>query len=246
MLTPLPVPLLPGSASLPLPAAGAAPHRGPTIPLAASALQAGEDVAPTAAFTTAAPPAVGAASAAQSSQAALSEPESPLPGTAPPVTSGAPTAQAEPRATPPPVPGGAAPMSLVLAQMQGGETVAMQALIAQQVASRALPRTSPRPATALDDLPRPLPEGAEPALAAALLGARAPTRWPLLPEVGPAPDDPAPPRDLAEDPWADLAAILRRWPPVAPPPERLPRNVTPWLIVGAITAGIFLYIVLSG
>jgi len=234
MLTPLPVPLSPGPAALPLPAAGAQPHPAPAPPLATALPQAAENAALATAFTAGAGASPALVPAALHTTAA--GPDVPLPGM------GAPAA--ETLATPPPATGGAAPMSLVVAQMQGGETLAMQALIAQQAASRALPRTAPRHAAPLDEEPRPLPQGAEAALASALLAPQGTTRWPLLPQAEPAASE-ARNTAPAEDPWTDLATILRRWPPVTPPPDRLPRTATPWLIAGALFAGLFLFTVLS-
>lgn len=246
MLTPLPVPLSPGPSLLPLPTAGTLPQRAPASPATPAQPQATENAALAAAFTAGA----GASPAlvATPLHATAAAPDLPLPGMGAPGAEAAPAALALPAAetlaTPPPATGGAAPMSLVVAQMQGGETVAMQALIAQQAASRALPRAVPHHAAPLDDLPRPVPQGAEAALASALLAPQGTTRWPLLPQdetAAPRTQDTAP----ARDPWTDLATILRRWPPVTPPPDRLPRSATPWLIAGALFAGLFLFVVLS-
>lgn len=143
--------------------------------------------------------------------------------------------------------GGAAPMSLVAAQMQGGEVAAMQNLLAQQAAIRALPGASTRrgthspadaPATAADHTP----DGA--------FNPQAPHPPATLPgHAGPAPASaPRPAAAPESDVWDEVEEIARRMAPLAPPPGTgtgLPSAPSVWLAAGGLFAGLFLFIVLS-
>ncbi len=142
--------------------------------------------------------------------------------------------------------GGAAPMSLVAAQMLGGETAAMQNLLAQQAATRALPaaprRAPPVPADAPASAADHTPDGA--------LNPHAPPPASVLPHpLGTAaPARPAAAPGTAEaDVWAEIEAIARQMAPLVPPPgaTALPRATTAWLLAGALFAGLFLFVVLT-
>lgn len=144
--------------------------------------------------------------------------------------------------------GSAAPMSLVAAQMIGVETAPLQALLAQQAASRALPHGPHRRAEpATDAPPEPTthtpddsfdPHAPHPPQVFVPHHAAATAR----PDRGPdhaEDDDSSPPGAHAQPRPAPHP------PPLHPPPLDRPRLSSPWLVAGAVFTGIVVLAVLA-
>ncbi|ETD85158.1 hypothetical protein ACTTAF_14420 [Rhodobacter capsulatus] len=230
MLTPLPLPTAPsplpaGTQSLPL------PHGAPTFrqgPIPLPDLPDLPDAAPTP------QPRPGPAA------------ERPLPGATADRTAAlltratALSAEALASATTAAPQGSAAtPMSLVAAQMLVDPT-ALQAVLAQQAATRALPGAQRRPEPHSDDPPAPLLAAADdsfdphaphpPPVPPGTHGAR--------PPPGPDQTDPAAPRPERKTGPAPLPAHR---PDLAPPPPLgdLTQRPTLWVLAGAVFTGVF-------
>jgi hypothetical protein len=138
----------------------------------------------------------------------------------------------------------ATPMSLIAAQMQEGETAPMQALLAHQAATRALPGAPRRTAPHHDAPPNPVstspgnsfdPHAPHPPP----LPHHAPTDF-AAPDSDPAldADEPRGKKDQPPLPRRDDPLIL-------PPPAALPGFATPWVLAAAAFVGIFAVVVLA-
>ncbi|PTV96527.1 hypothetical protein C8J27_102326 [Rhodobacter aestuarii] len=233
MLTPVPtttVPTAPGTTPLPLPhGAEAAQTRAQhALPQTLTAQQ------PSRPASGAPPPSTPPPAAENPAQAAQTRAGSatlPLPETT--LASGATAAQ--------PGASTATPGSLVAAQMLGMETAPLQALLAQQAATRALPhpvrRSEPRPdapAAATDHTPDDTFDPKAPHLPQTLHGHHSANSSANMDEdsleVDEAPEDAAPER-------AETRRDVALHPP---PPDALPGTaITPWVLAGAVFVGTF-------
>ncbi|WP_223632392.1 hypothetical protein [Rhodobacter sp. TJ_12] len=201
---------------------------GTTLPTAQSAPRASSGAPPP---TTPASSATGASPPSQA-QTRAGTATLPLPET----TLASATTAAQPGA------GSAAPGSLIAAQMLGVETAPLQALLAQQAATRALPHPTrgrePRPdapAAAIDHTPDDSFDPHSPHLPQTLGGHHG-HKGTAQDGDDPAADDDSPSGDAEAKRKPDTRRDMALHPPPHDPPPPPP---TPWVLAGAVFVGTF-------